>query len=231
MQSEGVYDHKQQRLIERWIEIADSENLDLYSQFIALWIAFNAACYGRYFKAANRRSAKLKKGHGLDKVLSEPTRVSGTIVDERDRFKLELFEPGQIVITITNRYSEDTIFNEFAREFDGEYKLALSDERFRLALNELRESLRKNDRFYVINMARAAEHDSNQNFNDMKAKNIVVPFDDFTKLSQVKRVLYQIRCNIFHGAKVPGEVNDDRITRCAIPILRRLAEIAIAGQF
>ena len=62
-------------------------------------------------------------------------------------------------------------------------------------------------------------------------KKIVVPFDDFTKLSQVKRVLYQIRCNIFHGAKVPGEVNDDRITKCAIPILRRLVQMAIAGQF
>jgi hypothetical protein len=148
--------------------------------------------------------------------------INGTIVQERDRFKLELCDPGRIVITITDRYTESTIFSEFAREFEGEYKLALKDEKFRVALNELRDSLRKNGRFYVINMARATEYESNRNFNDMKAKNIIVPFDDFTKLSQVKRVLYQIRCNIFHGAKVPEEVNDDRITKCAIPVLRRL---------
>src|SRR5436309_2305334 len=130
MQSEGVYDAKQQRLIERWIEFADRESLDSYSQFIALWIAFNAACYGRYFKAANCKRATLSKGKGLDKVPSQPTEISGTIVYEGDRFKLELSRPSQIVITIRDRFAEDTIFNEFVREFEGEYKLALRDKSF-----------------------------------------------------------------------------------------------------
>jgi hypothetical protein len=229
MDSESVYDLKQQRLIQSWIDFADRQNVDAYSQFIALWIAFNAACYGRYFKAANCRRANLSKGKGLEKVPSEPTPIHGTIVRENDRFKLKVSEPGRIVITITDRYTEDTIFNEFAREFKEEYRLALGDEKFRLALDQLRDSLRKNDRFYVINMARAAEHDLSQDFNDMKAKNVIVPFDS-SKLRQVKMVLYQIRCNIFHGEKVPGELNDDRIVKCAIPVLRRLLNFLFPGR-
>jgi hypothetical protein len=38
-------------------------------------------------------------------------------------------------------------------------------------------------------------------------------------LRQLKSVLYQIRCNVFHGEKAPGDVNDDRIVRAAHPVL------------
>ena len=41
MPSQSVYDMKQQRLIQRWIDFADRENADAYSEFIALWIARN----------------------------------------------------------------------------------------------------------------------------------------------------------------------------------------------
>lgn len=225
----NVYDHKQQQLIQRWIEFADREDLDAYSQFIALWIAFNAACYGRYFKAAIRRCANLSKGKGLDKVPSEPTPVNGTIVRERDRFKLELSDPGRIVITISERYTEDRIFQKFASEFREEYKAALRCSDFRESVNELRESLRKNGDFYVLNMARAEDYNMDGNLDDLITRKVVVPFIDMTELEQVKNVLYQIRCNTFHGEKVPGDVNDDRIVKCAIPVLSGLLKFLFPG--
>jgi hypothetical protein len=50
---------------------------------------------------------------------------------------------------------------------------------------------------------------------------VIVPFEAVGDLKQLKNALYQVRCNIFHGEKVPGNVNDDRITRTALPVLRR----------
>lgn len=35
-------------------------------------------------------------------------------------------------------------------------------------------------------------------------------------------MLHQIRCNVFHGEKIPGELNDDRIVNAATPVLREL---------
>ncbi len=34
--------------------------------------------------------------------------------------------------------------------------------------------------------------------------------------------MYQIRCNIFHGEKTPGDLNDDRIVKSSLPLLRYL---------
>ena len=43
-------------------------------------------------------------------------------------------------------------------------------------------------------------------------------------LNIIKKVIYQIRCNIFHGEKVPGDINDDRIAVGALPMLKLLVE-------
>ncbi len=231
MRSGSVYDLKQRRLIQRWIEFATREDLDAYSQFIALWIAFNAACYGRYFKAANRRRADLKTDTGLDNVSSTPVPLSGTIVHKGERFRLQVANPGRIVITITDRYREDIIFQKFASEFRDEYKAALRDREFLGIVNHLRESLRKNQGSYVVNMARAEDYELDGNLNDLIARHIIVPLTDITELKQVKDVLYQIRCNIFHGEKVPGEANDDRIVNCAIPVLSRLLKFLFSNYF
>lgn len=37
-------------------------------------------------------------------------------------------------------------------------------------------------------------------------------------------MLYQIRCNIFHGEKTPGDFNDDRIVKNALPLLRHIVD-------
>jgi hypothetical protein len=51
-----------------------------------------------------------------------------------------------------------------------------------------------------------------------------VPFENYADLTQLKNVLYQVRCNVFHGEKVPGDVNDDRIVRAAYPVLLRIMQ-------
>ena len=39
-----------------------------------------------------------------------------------------------------------------------------------------------------------------------------------------------IRCNIFHGEKAPGVLNDDRIVKAATPVLRQLLEILLKQE-
>ena len=52
----------------------------------------------------------------------------------------------------------------------------------------------------------------------MSDKNIIISLDK-NNLKTIQKVLYQIRCNIFHGEKGPGDLNDDRIVRASNPVL------------
>jgi hypothetical protein len=59
---------------------------------------------------------------------------------------------------------------------------------------------------------------------ELNKRNIVVLFEDIFNLQILKNVLYQIRCNIFHGEKTPGDINDDRIVSASFPVLKYLLE-------
>lgn len=221
-----MFDRKQRQLIESWIAFSEANQRDPYSQFIALWIAFNAACYGRYARVANRKRADLRQDRGLARVTSTPTRAEGVIVHETGRVRIELENPGRIVITVAERYTEDIIFSQFAKEFRASYQTWLTNHHFKEEIATFQRVLAKGERFYVINMARAREHDAERDYQEMKSKNIIIPFEDVADLKQLKNALYQVRCNIFHGEKVPGEINDDRIVKAAIPVLRKLLAAA-----
>ena len=56
------------------------------------------------------------------------------------------------------------------------------------------------------------------------ARSNVIVLCEKNDLTTLKNVLYQIRCNIFHGEKTPGDINDDRIVKSAFPILKYLVE-------
>jgi hypothetical protein len=90
-----------------------------------------------------------------------------------------------------------------------------------------RNSLAKNGKWYVVNMARSHDYDPMADYNTMVARNIIVPFDNYTNLNELKNVLYQVRCNVFHGEKVPGEINDDRIVKTAYPVLLAIMETLV----
>ena len=171
---------------------------------------------------ANRRRADLRHDKGLTHVTATSAPAAGSIVHDGKRFRIELKDPGRIVITVSERYTEDIIFEQFATEFQARYEAWLVDRMFRDAVANFRGSLERNGRCYVINMAKAMQHREGDDFERMENKNIIVPFEELRNLRQLKNALYQVRCNIFHGEKVPGDLNDDRITKAAVPTLRLL---------
>ena len=73
---------------------------------------------------------------------------------------------------------------------------------------------------------RASEHDTNQ-YENLRGTSVIAIMEEPRELRQLKDVLYQVRCNIFHGEKVPGEPNDDRIASAALPLLSRFVEALV----
>ena len=65
--------------------------------------------------------------------------------------------------------------------------------------------------------------------NKLSNQNILVLCED-NNLDTIKNVLYQIRCNIFHGEKIPGDRNDDRIVKSANPVLKYILNYLINEQ-
>jgi len=221
-------DDKQQRIITTWLQCAYDLTNDPYASFIALWISFNAFCYAQYAKDANRRRADLKKETGLRVLTNVPSRVEGTARRDGQRFWLKIENPSKISIDISERYTEDIIFSRFARQYRLCYKELLQQTKFKESVETFRKSLEKKNRWYVVNMARIDKYDPESDYKDMVKRNIIVPFDNCQDLNELKNALYQVRCNVFHGEKVPGDPNDDRIVKAAYPVLRAIMDVLVA---
>ena len=222
--SSGDYDAKQQKLIDTWINHS-CQSTDVYVRFISLWIAFNAQCYARFSRFAQCNRADLKKDVDLNGISEDGTSTSAQLTRTGSTLKITLATPVPIAITISEKYSEDRIFTEFAKQYKCEYKKILDEKDFASALQEFVASLCKgNSRHFVLNMLKADEYDEAIH-DSFRGGNIYVALDKPSCLRQLKDVLYQVRCNIFHGEKVPGEVNDDKIAKAAIPVLERLVEM------
>lgn len=222
-----MYDQKQLRLISSWIALSGEPGRDVYSRFISLWIAFNAACYARYSKAAQRNRADLRNEKGLSVAPEGSMPARGELVRAGTKVKIDLQDPGRIVIQISERYIEEVIFDEFAHDYQAAYETWLDDPTMLKELAVFQEAIRKpNGHCYVVNMARASQHDVNQ-YENLRGTNVIATLDDPRKLRRLKDVLYQVRCNIFHGEKVPGELNDDRIASAALPLLSRFVQALV----
>jgi len=220
------FDDKQKRIISSWLARSRSLTADPYAAFMALWISFNAYCYALYAKKAQKRRADLRVDKGLRLITSEPSRAECTISLESERFKIEIEQPGRISIMVSEKYTEDVVFSEFAKQFQQQYSELLKGQDFHASVETFQKSLYKkdHDKYYVVNMARSNEYDPSGNYESMVAKNIIIPFEDINDLKQLKNALYQVRCNVFHGEKVPGDINDDRIVKTAYPVLLSLME-------
>ena len=73
---------------------------------------------------------------------------------------------------------------------------------------------------YIINMARIEDYQRihNDKLNmDTLGPPIVYPFEDIHNLFDLKNVLYQVRCNIFHGEKVPAVLTTIGLLKPLIP--------------
>jgi len=194
---------------------------------MSAWIAFNAYCYALYAPDALRDRADLRK-HDLPARGKLPLAVTGTLSARADGVDL-VIEPVNLRIVIRERYTEDLIFMEFAKQHATLYAQRLREESFLHAVATLRRALAKGSRHYVLNMLRASEY-REEAYQDMVAKNIAVPFDDHAKCESLIRILYQIRCNVFHGEKVPGDANDDRLVAAATPVLLQLLNAVLEKQ-
>lgn len=223
-----MLDHKQQRLIESWTRLADQAGTDEYTRFLALWIAFNAYCYAHYAPQAHKERADLRRARDLQGIPTDQQPITGTILRTNNRVKIDLEAPSTIRIVISERYTEDHIFNAFAEQHQDEYKQLLKNEIFQASIQALQEAIQKRPgEHYVVNMAKAGQHRPESNLRDLENRGIIVGFNDHQSLKQLKNVLYQIRCNIFHGEKTPGEPNDDRIVKAATPVLKAILEQAL----
>lgn len=226
-----MLDHKQRRLINSWIALAEQPGTDEYNRFMALWIAFNAYCYAHYAAHAQRERADVGRSRGLHALPDDQQQIEGTIKRTNNKVTIDLQNPTTLRIVIAEKYTEDHIFQAFARDNQAHYEQLLDNEDFSAAVKQLQEALTKpTGKHYVVNMAKARQHDPHGNLEAQASKNIIIPFNDTTSLRQLKDTLYQIRCNIFHGEKNPGEPNDDHIVRTATPVLKAILELALATE-
>ncbi len=128
--------------------------------------------------------------------------MAGTIQRTNTKVTITLDTPITIKIGISERYTKDIIFSAFAQHHAQYYRELLRQEAFQHAITHLQHALEKRSgECYVINMAKAGHHHSESNPRELEVKNILVRFNDTSNLQQLKNVLYQIRCNVFHGEK------------------------------
>jgi hypothetical protein len=237
---EYFYD-KQIKNILSWHELSETSQ-DNYMAFMSEWIAFNAICYNLYYKKAVKERANLESTRNqlqtirdnfnesdiLNVVETKVTnhRANGcSITHHNDKWKVNInLQNSNLKLSISSNYTEDIIFNEFVDAYDEWYSenTQLSNEIF----NSLKLSLKKGERNFVINMAKHNLYKEENDINCMAQSNIIILCEE-NNLKTIKNVLYQIRCNIFHGAKTPGDAEDDKIVESALPILRLLVHTLI----
>jgi hypothetical protein len=216
----AYFDEKQIKLINSWHKLSLISE-DSYMAFMSEWITLNAICYNLYHEIAlieraniDRAKSKLKKIHQRFTSDANFEVQNARLVGTSEKWSIDLSLPERLYISISNNYTEDIIFNEFVRKNQDWYEKNSTG-----LFEELKMSLKKDSRYYVINMAKSKMYNPENDINEMINKNIIILCEN-NDLQTIKSILYQIRCNIFHGEKTPGDFNDDRIVKTALPVLR-----------
>lgn len=228
-QNQEYFDDKQKTLINAWISQA-AETSNEYLKFMSNWIAFNAICYNLFFEQAvkdrveiNSKKSKLLRIKESFKQKAEIQAHGTSITLKKEKIEININEPERLNLSIKEKYTEDLIYVQFVKSYSD--KIIVDDELFQ----SLKESLNKESRFYVINMARIKAFNEVEDIDSQSKANILV-LCETNNLKTIKNVLYQIRCNIFHGEKIPGDINDDRIVKSANPILNQITKYLIDEQ-
>ena len=218
------FDTKQTELILAWHNLAlNTENN--YVSYMAEWIAFNAICYNLYHEEANieradidRKKSKLSLIKKHVKNHNEINIQNAKLSTRLEKWNIDLYLPERLFISVSNNYREDVIFKCFVDDFTNWYNDNQSS-----YFEVLKDSLMKGERSYIINMAKKWEYKSNLSINELVGNGTII-LCETNNLKTIKSILYQVRCNIFHGEKTPGEINDDRIVKAALPVLTYLVE-------
>lgn len=223
------FDYKQKTLINAWISQA-TESSNEYLKFMSNWIALNAICYHLFFEQAVMDRAELDRGKSkllrIKESVKQNTEIqaqSTSITLKKERIEIDIKAPERLNFSIKEKYTEDLIYEQFVKSYSN--KIIVGQEIFQ----SLKESLKKDDRFYVINMARIKAYNQFEDI-DVQSKSNILVLCEKNELKTIKNVLYQIRCNIFHGEKIPGDINDDRIVKSANPILDLITKYLVDEQ-
>ena len=217
------FESKQEEIIKSWHNISTNEETS-YVKFFANWISFNAICYALFHKEAVREKIDFDNNRNLPNLksrLESQDSISlekGEISQPNKNIKVKLEFPEALNLTINERFIEFHIFEEFKKAFKDKINFEADNPDF----IELKKSLKKkNDRSYVIDMSRIDQYNIENDIDKMSA-NRIIKFCEDSHLPTIIDVLYQIRCNIFHGGKEPGDHHDDWIVKAANPILDQI---------
>lgn len=235
------FDEKQRTLIDSWSKRAQDfeRQKDYYSAFMSLWIAFNAFCYALYHTEATKPRADIDKPERQSEI-TDATDRKASISSKSGKTTIKISGDTQlpavktIKILIEEKYTEDRVFSAFAKAFEKEFLPRKADSLFAEAIKNLVTALKHNlesgvTRSYVVNMAKSDQYSPEaevKEYEEQITKNIVFPLECDCNLKQLIKVLYQVRCNIFHGEKTPGVVNDDRIVKAAYYPLASVMQMA-----
>ena len=221
-------DEKQKKLILAWHEQSVNSSNE-YLKFMSNWIAFNAICYSLYHEKAIRERAQIDTGKSkIEKVVQLLVNEDGgysaeaKIVGREDRLTIDIKLPERLFLTIKKTFTEDNIYREFIRDYEAKFNI---DEDFIELVEKFQESIFRDNNYYVINMLKIKKFNQ-KDITKMIEDEVVVQLNEI-KYSNTQKVLYQIRNNIFHGEKVPGNVNDDRIVKGANPVLNYIVSACI----
>lgn len=238
-------DDRQKAIVKAWHDLSKGQSNALIS-FMAEWIAFNAICYGLYHERATREradlNAKTDRLKAIRNVLSSPqvegqpaVEASIKIESEALKVKVSVYDSQSsnlahsIAFVVKKRYTEELIYEALVQAYSDWYRdPSMADLRtmFATLKHSLTKEVESENRHYVINMSRVSDLPksvSKEDVDDLARKNIVV-LCEHDELKQAIDVLYQVRCNTFHGEKIPGDLNDDRIVKAAAPLLSKIVE-------
>lgn len=214
-------DSRQKEIFHTWFKQGVENANKPYFGFISLWIAFNAYCVARYSTRAKRLLAQLNNDRGFRELSDTTVEITEGLISENNGiYSIDIKQPGRIRVVVKERFIESAVFDAFTRNFANRYiEIVRQEKDFAEAVNALRETLRKEEHFYVIDMSRHSNYNPDLSYKELVERSIIVPFEDITDVVQLKNVLYQVRCNLFHGEKLPGILNDDKIVRATYPVL------------
>lgn len=230
------FNNRQIKLVLTWYNLGlKNETKDYYMSFMSYWISFNSICYNLYHKDCVKERANIDTKKSKIRDLRNRLKRDEILYSENgtlstksnDKMTVDISFPSRLFLQIEKKFTEDLIYDKFVKDYTFWYDEEETDNLF----DSLKSSLEKIDketnesRYFIINMSRIDEYRRLILTEKLESLNGGIIFlCEKNSLYIIRKVLYQIRCNIFHGEKVPGNVIDDRITKNSIPMLKFLID-------
>lgn len=225
-------DREQQDTL-RWLPERAKEQAakgNFLEAFLLQWIAFNALCDAAYRDEAWRLVAKLKNGRNLQ-ILKDGSRISGKFVRRQDGCELIIESPAEVSISLEEKNIESMLYSAFARDFERsiqrmpvniqeEYderksNLMVTYTSCQSALNvqdekewDARE--KRKAKPVIIDYAELRRHRKkwkNATYAQLRGAGVFIELSTDADIPQVVRAIYKLRCNLFHGSRLPAGYN------------------------